>query len=144
MALETLNGVTQIGGFNVIELEQAKELPEFKNPDGGFNWDKYDEFRKSYPIGITHKENMISFRIQNGPVKEHGINGCQIDTLIECAKIMLEGLNRKFPCSENENAIGALVTALWWLEHRKADRKNRGDDRDESGLVPPHAHKWSS
>ena len=126
MALETLAGFTEIGGFKVIELEQAKELPEFKNPDGGFNWTKYDEFRKQYPIGITHKENMISFRIQNGPIKEVGVNGCQVDTLIATAKIMLEKLNEKFPSRHNELAIEGLVDALSWLEERRIERERRG------------------
>lgn len=126
MALETLAGLTEIGGFKVIELEQAKEMPEFKNPDGGFNWGKYDEFRKQYPIGITHKENMISFRIQNGPIKEHGLNGCQIDTLIETARIMIRKLDEKFPCIHNKLAAMQLEAALRVLNERRIERESRG------------------
>jgi hypothetical protein len=126
MALETLKGVEEIGGFKVIDLNEARELPDFKTPEGMFDWNKYDEVRKQYPIGITHSENMISFRIQNGPIKEVGQNGCQLDTLIHTARIMLQNMNEKFPCRQNELAIEGLNDALGWLEERKWDREKRG------------------
>ena len=53
------------------------------------------------------------------------INGCQVDTVIEAAKAMLEGLNKKFPCRENSVAITKLDEAIHWLEHRKKDRERR-------------------
>jgi len=126
MALETLKGLTEIGGYKVIELDEAKELPEFKNPDGGFNWAKYYAFRKDYPIGITHSQNMVSFKIQNGPIKEVGQNGCQLDTLIHAAMIMIDKLNEKFSCNENIGASGHLHAALRCLDERKKKREARG------------------
>lgn len=126
MALETLKGLTEIGGYKLIELDEAKELPHFKTPEGMFDWNKYDEFRKDYPIGVTHSENMISFKIQNGPIKEVGVKGCQVDTLIEAAKVMLIGLNQKFPCDENSRALTCLDDALMWLTQRKLNREARG------------------
>jgi hypothetical protein len=126
MALETLKGITEIGGFKVIDLNEAKELPDFKTPEGMFDWNKYDAFRKDYPIGIMHSENMISFKIQNGPIKEVGVNGCQVDTLIETAMRILEGLQAKFPCVENDMAIGCLEGALRAMEKRRVNREKRG------------------
>ena len=68
---------------------------------------------------------MVSFRIQDGPIKENGVNGCQVDTLIETARKMITELNIKFPCRENSIAITKLDEALHWLEHRKKDREAR-------------------
>lgn len=106
MALETLKGIKQIGGYDVT---------------GGVS-----NFGKERPIFIHEETNQIAFQIQNGPIKEAGVNGCQVDTLIETAKLMLEGLNEKFPCDENAEAIVKLDAALAWLEERKADRVARG------------------
>lgn len=114
MALETLKDVKEIGGFEVIR----------KVPDG-MTWDEFDEYRKKVPIFITEHLNMISFKIQNGPIKEVGINGCQIDNMIEAAKMILEGLNKNLPCRENSIAITKLDEAILWLEKRKADRQKR-------------------
>ena len=108
MALETLKGVTEIGGFAVAELSGfAKKRPE--------------EY-----IVVQHENNGISFKIQQGPIKENGANGCQVDTLIEAAKLIIEGLNKKFPCRENSLAITKLDEALLWLGKRTSDRKKRG------------------
>lgn len=118
MALETLKGVEKIGGFDVLQ-----ERP--KKPDGSVDWDLFDEQRKLSPIYVDHDVNMISIRIQDGPIKENGINGAQIDTLIEAAKIIIDGLDNKFPCMENKMASHGLQAALWALESRKANREAR-------------------
>jgi hypothetical protein len=119
MALETLKGVTEIGGFKVLQ-----ERP--KKPDGSVDWPAFDELRKTQPIYVDHDVNMISFRIQQGPVKEAGVNGCQVDTLIEAAVVMLRGLNRQFPCPENISALADLRCALDRLDERRKNREARG------------------
>jgi hypothetical protein len=43
----------------------------------------------------------ITFTIQSGPVKEFGVNGCQIDDVIAWAKDKIEQFNATFPCREN-------------------------------------------
>lgn len=115
MALETLKGIDSIGGFKIIRVKPAE-----------MSWDDFDKLRDEFPINITDRMNTVSFKIQNGPIKENGVNGCQVDTLIEAAKIMLEGLNKKFPCFENAAAIDHLGVALSYLEDRKKDREARG------------------
>lgn len=101
MALETLKGVKEIGGFPVGKCED-------------------DSF-----VQIIEDENAIAFKLQNGPIKEFGVNGCQVDTIIEAAKLILEGFNAKFPSAHNRNAIDDLADALMWLQRRKADRESR-------------------
>ena len=43
--------------------------------------------------GFLNGERYI--KIQNGPIKENGVNGCQVDTIIEATKAIIEGLNKK-------------------------------------------------
>jgi len=115
MALETLKGVEEIGGFKVVRVK-PKEM----------SWDDFDKTRDEYPINITEIMNCISFKIQNGPIKEVGVNGCQVDTVIEAARLILEGFNKNYPCRENAVAITKLDEALMWLEKRTKDRVKRG------------------
>ena len=115
MALGTLNGLESIGGFKII-----RHKPE------DMTWDEFDKIRDDYPINISALMNCISFKIQNGPIGEVGVNGCQVDTLIYAAKAIIEGLNKKFPCRENAVALTKLDEAIMWLEKRTADREKRG------------------
>ena len=106
MALKTLENIEEIGGFGVNHEPQVSRNGKF--------------------IHINHDTNTIVFTIQNGAIKENGVNGCQIDTIIETAKIILTGLNKNFPCEENEIAIKHLRLSLEMLRRRKQDRENRG------------------
>ena len=115
MALKTLAGITYIDGFKVIRGK----------PDG-MSWDEFDELRKEHPIHISDFMNTISFRIQDGPISENGVNGCQVDTMVATARQIIHGLNKEFPCRENALAITKLDEALMWLKERKTDRVKRG------------------
>ena len=117
--------------IDVSGIHDEKTLHErlftlLKLPDYyGMNWDAFDEYRKDFPISISHDINTISFRIQNGPIKEVGKNGCQVTDIIVVAKHVFEGLNKKFPCYENELTIGYLNLAMTWQEKRTKDREAR-------------------
>ena len=128
MALETLKGIEKIGGFDVVIMDELREkYPEKFNESGQMDWKWFEtEIRPNKFIYVRQDKNSISFTIQNGPIKENGVNGCQVDTIIEAAKIIINGLNKNFPCKENEKAIEKLTEALMWLEERKKERKNRG------------------
>jgi hypothetical protein len=104
VALETLKGRKKIGGFDV-----------------GIEGDALGKY-----VIINHETNTISFKIQNGPIKEVGVNGCQVDTIIEAEKLIIEGLNENFPCRENSLAITKLEEALMWSNKRRQDREKRG------------------
>lgn len=118
MALETLKDVTSINGEKIL---QERILHE----DGKVNWPATDEARKECPIFVDHEVNMISFRIQNGPIKEVGKNGCQVEDVIATAKHIVEELNKKFPCRENSMIITKLDEAIMWSKKRTADRQAR-------------------
>lgn len=106
MALETLKGIKNIGGF---ELARVK----WGSPSGNH-------------LELNEFHNSITFRLQQGPVKERGVNGCQVDTLISAAREIIGGLNDNFPCDENKDAMGHLSCALKSLASRKDDRIRRG------------------
>jgi hypothetical protein len=128
LALETLNGVTELGGFGVVVMDELREkYPERFNESGAMDYGWFEkDIRPTNFIYIRHDKNSISFTIQNGPIKEVGVNGCQVDTVIEAAKAIIEGLNTKFPCRENSLAVTKLDEALHWLSARKANREKRG------------------
>lgn len=106
MALETLKDLNRVGIYEVKRVT-------WKQPETNY-------------IEVNDEHNAITFKIQNGPIQEAGLNGCQVDTIIEVAKVMVEGLNKKFPSRENAVAITKLDEALMWLEKRRKDRESRG------------------
>ena len=119
MALETLKDVKEIGGFRVMTERTIDK-------DGIVDWVKTDDMRKEMPIFVDQNVNMISFRMQNGPIKEVGRNGCQVDTLIHAARAIVSKLNEKFSCESNEVCIEYLDNAIGALESRTKDREQRG------------------
>ena len=127
MAIESLKGVEKIGDFSVICMDELREqFPEKFNESGGMDYKWFEsDIRPRNFIYVRHDVNSISFTIQKGPIKESGVNGCQVDAMIECAKIIIEKLNSKLPCRENALAITKLDESLFWLQKRKADREKR-------------------
>lgn len=123
MALETMKGVKEINGEKI--LQERIYLPCADGDKPEVNWPATDEARKHYPIFVDHDVNMISFRIQNGPIKEVGKNGCQVEDIIAVSKHMVEELNKKFPCRENSMIITKLDEAIMWSKKRTADRLSR-------------------
>lgn len=89
------------------------------------------ELRQIFPenpsehIKINDSDNSITFKIQEGPIQENGVNGCQIDDVIDKSKQIVEYFNAKFPCRENSLVITKLDEALLWLNARKDDRISR-------------------
>lgn len=128
MALETLKGITSIGGFPIVVMDNLKgKYPEKFNESGAMDYKWFEsEVRPHHFIYVRNDKNSLSFTIQDGPIKENGVNGCQVDTVIAAAKTILEGLNTKYPCRENSSAITKLDEALMWLEKRTKDRETRG------------------
>ena len=128
IALETLKGVKNIGGFNLVIMDELREkFPDKFNESGAMDYKWFEkDVRPHNFIYVRNDVNSLAFTIQNGPVKVHGVNGCQVDTVIEAAKLIIEGLNKNFPCRENAMVITKLDEALMWSLKRKADREKRG------------------
>ena len=128
MALETLKKVDEIGGYAVVVMDELREkYPEKFNESGAMDYGWFEkEIRPNHFVYVRHDKNSVSFTIQNGPVKENGVNGCQVDTIIETAKIIIKKLNEKVHNDHNENAIACLSRALHFLGERTKDRAIRG------------------
>lgn len=123
MALETMRGVKEINGEKILQSRIYFPLENGKEPE--VNWPATDEARKECPVFVDHEVNMISFRIQNGPIKEVGKNGCQVEDIVAVAKHIIEKLNEKFPCEENFKMIAHLKEAISWSKARTANRQAR-------------------
>ena len=128
MALETLKGKTEIGGYKVANMaDLAEKHPEFYEESGQMNWKWFEEnIRPTHFVMVRPDVNSLTFTIQNGPIKENGVNGGQVDTLIHAAWEIIDGLNNKFPCKENKAALFHLDTALNCLEERTKRRDKQG------------------
>lgn len=68
----------------------------------------------------------INIQLQDGPIKEVGVNGCQIDDVIKWTIDKLKGFNEKVPSPYTSRAIGHLGKAISELEARTLDRSKRG------------------
>ena len=128
MALETLKGAKEIGGYDVFNHnDYLKENPTHGTEHGQIKPEIFEsEIRNKKFIHVRDDKNSISFTIQNGPIKENGVNGCQVDTLIHAAKTILKGLDKKFPSKYNKEAISHLDWAIHHLDQRTKDREKRG------------------
>lgn len=76
---------------------------------------------------IYNPENFtVDINFQNGPVKEHGVNGITNEALLAIILHRLRVLNQAYPCRENSLAITNIEQGLMWLEQRTRDRQKRG------------------
>jgi UDP-N-acetylmuramate-alanine ligase len=130
MCLETLDGVKEIDGFNLVVMDDLRaDHPELFPPEakGQMNYEAFEKnIRPNQFIYLRKDKNSLTFTLQRGPINEVGVNGCQVDTLVDAARIIIEGLNEKYPCEENVNAIKGLKISLAWLKERTKKRKKRG------------------
>lgn len=108
MALETLKGLQQLNRFKIGR----------GSLDAGGLTDNHS-------IIVDDASNSILFKIQNGPIKEVGLNGCQVDEILLIAKEILVGLNLNFPNKHNEAAILHIDNAVTSLALRRIDREKR-------------------
>ena len=74
---------------------------------------------------VHGQKSSVEFTIQSGPIKEFGVNGCQIDDVIAWAKSKIEEFNKAFPSRENALIVTKLDEALLWSLKRKMDREAR-------------------
>lgn len=127
MALETLKGLKEINGETIICMDDLRnEFPEKFNESGSMDYKWFEkDIRPHNFIYVRHDVNSLSFTIQNGPIKEVGKNGCQVEDIIAIAKHIVEQLNAKFPCRENSMMITKLDEAIMWSKLRTSNRQAR-------------------
>ena len=64
------------------------------------------------PIVTDPGRSIIMIKLQDGPVGEVGMNGCQVEDCITFFKKVIEGFNSKSPNHHNDNAISKLNQAI--------------------------------
>jgi len=96
------------------------------------------EFNANHEYAILHageadNENepvhtaLTAVNFQKGPIKENGVNGCHHEDLIAIVIDRLQSFQKSsFKCVDNELAIKHLEDALWSLNNRTKNRKERG------------------
>ncbi len=78
-------------------------------------------------VADTHVGEFGVVRFQNGPIGEHGVNGCHQEDLIAIVIHRLQCFQSgAYACRENALAITKLEEAMHWLNHRTAIRQKRG------------------
>lgn len=74
---------------------------------------------------VLPEDPHIKIQLQNGPIKECGINGCQIDDVLRWVIDVVGQFNARRPCRENSLVITKLEEAQHWLDHRTKERAAR-------------------
>ena len=84
---------------------------------------------------------------QDGPIAEHGVNGCDVIDVLRGVEHRLafyqgqtehEGSDGRFACAENARALAGVRTARLELEHRTAARRKQGvEGHNETHASPP-------
>jgi hypothetical protein len=126
--LKHVENIGSVDGFDVVIMDKLREqFPERFTESGQMDWEWFEkEIRPNKFVYVRLDKNSLSFTLQNGPIKEVGVNGCQIDTVISMAYALLNSLNMQHQCKENELALSHLQSALQALKDRKSDREARG------------------
>ena len=105
-------------------------LKSLKDTHGidGFGIKHYNITDESIPkfVSIDHRENSITFKFQKGTVKENGVNGCAIETLVEVAKELVIKENNEEPSQFNRDAIQGLEAAKFALSDRRTASIKQG------------------
>jgi len=92
-----------------------------------------DEFKFNAPTHFKIFANegsptlLTEIDMQEGSIKENGVNGCHNEDLIAIVLTRLEAFQTsEFKCRENACAITKLEEALMWLRKRTVGREYRG------------------
>ena len=78
-------------------------------------------------ISPDYSETYGSLSLQEGPIKETGVNGCQVEDLLAICIHRLEGFQSgKLACEEGKYALMNVHQSITFLNSRTLDRKKRG------------------
>lgn len=93
----------------------------------GHGTPRYTQFVMQPPKGVPLRTlDWGTVFFQDGPVREHGLNGIQTEDLIELALERMKIHQQQAPCPENALTIDALQTAIDLQEGRRRERQQRG------------------
>ena len=102
-------------------VERGGDLPDNgKIREGRIIIEKLTE--DDAPVVIDYETGTIAFKLQQGPIKEAGLHGCQHTSGVEAFRRMLKYLNECFPCRENSITLTKYEEGLMWQEARTRRR----------------------
>jgi hypothetical protein len=110
------------------QSDEARELQQQELTSPGF--DLPDKAPLTMRLWDPDTQVLVA-KVQNGPVKEHGKNGVQIDSVIDCVSGILMDFDKRVPSSLTKVAILCLQAALEALAARTAERTGRGVEGTE-------------
>ena len=99
---------------------------EWVDPEPGDDGEKPTYLPHGHYYSIDAGETTTAIHFQNGPVKEHGVNGATSEALLAILIHRTKVLNDNFPCDENKRAITYMENALALFEQRTKERQTRG------------------
>lgn len=92
---------------------EANNAPDSTDPSG------------TTPNAVIANRGIVRF--QNGPIKEHGVNGVTQEALLTIVIDRLRSFQAgPFSCRENAIALTHVETGLKWLQSRTIERQRRG------------------
>ena len=73
------------------------------------------------------KQPFIDIKFQLGPVKHYGVNGTQIEEVLEVVRTRILGFQKgDFRCRENAVALTKIDETIMWLQERTRRRTKQG------------------
>ena len=99
---------------------------EWIDPNPQDDGDKPTYLPPGHFYDVIAGETITPIHFQNGPVKEHGVNGATSEALLAILIHRTKVLNENFPCDENKRAISYMENALALFEQRTKARQARG------------------
>lgn len=70
---------------------------------------------------------LCNIQFQNGPVKEHGVNGVSNEALLAIVRDRLESFQAgQYACETNQDALDHVIAAMESLHSRTRERVDRG------------------
>ena len=107
-------------------LQRNRIARDSAGPEGRWCAVSPEEQEKQDGSPAHVKQDFIDIKFQLGPVKEVGINGCQIDDVLDVLIKRLGGFERgPFACEYNKQTLAALQQAKYWSTRRTAARTER-------------------
>lgn len=131
---KSLESYNSIG--TIVDIDEDWSHPYELDFDG-FEGQKFEEelfmetdlslVEEAKVIEPKKPRDFINIKFQEGTVLENGVNGAQIEDVIEVLIERLQGFQKgKFSCRENALAITKLQEARMLLEERTRNRKKQG------------------
>lgn len=118
-------GLTLGKTYKVEAPSWLSDTVQVKNDQGLVVGYLKKRFKMSAANFIKIEGNKVEFTLQDGPIKENGVNGCQIDDVIGFVRDRIQSFQVAIPCRENEKVLDKLDESLMWLDKRRQERTQR-------------------